>query len=107
MQAGTLVIPRHPELMQELRCLDYEMTDAGSVRIAAREGQHDDYPMALLNAVTATRARPNPESTLGAMYPHSITGRGTVMPADPRPRQYWSTSFGSALGKENRVESAW
>jgi hypothetical protein len=106
-QAGTLVIPRHPELMQELRCLNYEMTDAGSVRIAARDGAHDDYPMALLSAVTATRGKPNDQSTLGALYPHSVTSRGTVMPLDPRPREYWTRSFGSALGRERGNEPGW
>lgn len=107
LQAGTLIIPRHPELMQELRCLDYQMTDSGSVRIAARNGQHDDYPMALMSALTATRAKPNPESTLGPMFPHVVTPRGTVMPVDPRPRKYWTSSFGSAQGRERGTEPGW
>ena len=107
MQNGTLIIPRHPELMQELRCLQYEMTDSGSVRIAASSGQHDDYPLALLSAVTATRARPNPESTLEPFYEYSTTGRGVIMPVDPRPRRYWTSSFGSAQGAERGLEPGW
>lgn len=106
MQGGTLVLPRDPDLMRELRSLDFTRTDAGSLRIAARTGFHDDRAMSLMQAVSCLRDVPNPESTLGPMYPHTVTGRGVVMPRKPRPREYWSASFTGAQGAE-RAGAAW
>lgn len=107
-QAGTLVLPRHPDLLRELRSLEYERTDAGSMRIAARRGFHDDLAMSLLQAASCLRSMPNPEASLwGPEYEHSRTGRGTVVPADPRPRQYHFTSYMAPEGRERNYESAW
>jgi hypothetical protein len=107
MQQGTLVLPRDPSLMRELRSLDFTRTEAGSLRIAARQGAHDDQCLSLAQAVTTLRDLPNPESTLGPMYEHVVSPRGTVFPVRPRPREYWTSSFGSAQGRERGVEPGW
>lgn len=108
MQAGTLVLPRHPALLRELHALDYERTAAGSMRIAARAGFHDDLSMSLLQAVSCLRPMQNPEETVfGAGYEHTVTGRGVLMPLSPVPRKYHSSSFRPPEGHERSVENAW
>jgi hypothetical protein len=110
MQAGTLILPRDPALLRELHALDYERTDAGSMRIAARTGFHDDLSMSLLQAVSCLRPMPNPDvSAFGAPpgLEHTVTGRGTVMPVNPRPRLHHRMSFKSAEGRERSADSAW
>ena len=108
MQAGTLVLPRHPDLLRELHAIDYERTEAGSMRIAARTGFHDDLSMSLLQAVSCLRPSPNPDTSLFTGQPeHTVTGRGTIMPVSPRPRLYHRASFTVAQGREKDSESAW
>jgi Terminase large subunit, T4likevirus-type, N-terminal len=108
MQAGTLILPRDPALLRELHALDYERTEAGSMRIAARTGYHDDLSMSLLQAVSCLRPLPNPDTTsFGAAYEHAVTGRGTIMPLSPRPRLHHRLSFTIAEGRERSTASAW
>ena len=108
MEAGTLILPRDPDLMRELAALDYERTPAGSMRIAARQGSHDDRAMSLLQAASCIRHMANPGARdWGPEYPHVITGRGTVMPLKPRPVEYSTSFFRSAAGLERRPEAAW
>lgn len=107
MQAGTLILPRDPALMRELRSLDFTRTEAGSLRIAARQGSHDDVALSLAQAVTTLRDIPNPESSLGPLFEHVVTARGTVFPVRPKPREHWVSSFGSAEGRERGHEPAW
>lgn len=108
MQSGTLVLPRDPQLLRELHALDYERTEAGTMRIAARSGFHDDLSMSLLQAVSCLKPVPNPDVSLfGAQFEHSVTGRGTLMPTSPRPRMYHRLSFGMAQGRERSSDSAW
>lgn len=53
LQRELLVLPRDPELLKQLRSLEFEQTTAGGVRIAVpdRVG-HDDLAMALMQAVS-------------------------------------------------------
>jgi hypothetical protein len=48
-----LVLPNEPELLKQLRCLEFEQTTGGSMRIAVPERSgHDDIAMALMQAVS-------------------------------------------------------
>jgi len=52
MLGRDLILPQHPDLLRELRSLEFERTEAGNMTIAARAGYHDDLSMALLGAVS-------------------------------------------------------
>ncbi len=53
LQRGLLVLPRHPELLKQLRALEFSRTEGGGTRIAVPENRgHDDLAMALLQAVS-------------------------------------------------------
>lgn len=107
MQAGTLILPREASLMRELKSLDFSRTEAGSFRIAARQGTHDDQALSLAQGVSMLRDIPNPETTLGPLFPHIVTPRGTIFPRRPKPREHWTSSFGSAQGRERGAEHGW
>ena len=108
MGAGTLILPRDADLMRELAHLDFERTPAGSLRIAARQGSHDDRAMSLLQAASCMRQMANPDATDWLPeYPHTITGRGTAMPLKPRPVEYRTSFFRSPAGAERGIEPAW
>ena len=52
LQTGRLVLPRHPELLKELRALEFEQTPSGATKISVPErAGHDDLAMALMQAV--------------------------------------------------------
>lgn len=54
LQRRLLVLPRHPELLKQLRALEFEQSQAGGVRISVPENKgHDDLAMALMQAVSA------------------------------------------------------
>lgn len=109
MQGGTLVIPRHPDLLRELRSLEFERTDAGGMRIAARRGFHDDMAMSLLQAASCVRSAPNPEASVwGPEYEHTRTGRGVVVPLAPVPQPYHLATFTAPEGREKGgSDAAW
>jgi hypothetical protein len=52
LQQGRLELPKHPALLQQLRGLEFEISDAGNLRIAVpdRVG-HDDVAMAFAFAL--------------------------------------------------------
>jgi hypothetical protein len=53
LQRGVLALPRDPELLQQLRSLEFEQSQAGSVRISVPENRgHDDIAMGLMQAVS-------------------------------------------------------
>lgn len=57
LQEGRLVLPRHPPLLKQLASLEFEISDAGNVRIMVPERVgHDDLAMALGQAVSCVRA---------------------------------------------------
>jgi hypothetical protein len=101
MLGRDLILPRHPELLRELRSLEFERTDAGGLRIAARAGYHDDLSMALLGAVSCIRPGRNPDASIwGPDYQHVRTARGAIFPAEPRPLEHALSSFMWAEGAE-------
>lgn len=53
---GTIVIPRHEQLMRELQYFEYELTASGNVRLNARSGCHDDLVIALALACWQARS---------------------------------------------------
>jgi len=108
MGSGTLILPRDADLMRELAHLDFERTPAGSLRIGARQGSHDDRAMSLLQAASCMRQMPNRAAAAwAAEYPHTITRRATVMPSKPRPVEYATHFFRSPAGAERGPEPAW
>jgi hypothetical protein len=59
LQRGQLVLPRVPELLKQLRNLEFEQMPGGSLRIEvpARAG-HDDLVLALMQAISCVRPMP-------------------------------------------------
>ncbi|GAA4040980.1 hypothetical protein GCM10023063_28380 [Arthrobacter methylotrophus] len=54
LQQNRLVLPREPELLKQLRALEFEQLPSGSMRIAVPErAGHDDLAMALMQAVSS------------------------------------------------------
>ncbi|UXM93313.1 terminase large subunit domain-containing protein [Paenarthrobacter sp. JL.01a] len=53
LQRDRLVLPRHPELLKQLRGLEFEQTASGGMKISVPERTgHDDAVMALMQAVS-------------------------------------------------------
>ncbi len=57
LERGTVVLPRHPKLLQELRSLAFRLTPAGAMTIHHPGGGSDDYADALMLASWAFRPR--------------------------------------------------
>ncbi|MFC5996264.1 terminase large subunit domain-containing protein [Pseudonocardia hispaniensis] len=56
LQSDRLILPRHPELLKQLRGLQFEQTSAGGLRIAVPErAGHDDLAMAAMQAVSCVQ----------------------------------------------------
>lgn len=97
IQSGRIILPRHPELLKQLRSLQFEQTVAGQMRISVPENLgHDDLAMALMQAVSAADPRmlrdepapfgvtpPNPDTTV-------LTAAGVSIPRRPIPSGYGS-----------------
>lgn len=107
MLGRSLFLPRHPDLLRELRSLDYERTATGGMKIAARAGYHDDLSMALLGAVSCVVPGANRDrSVWPTPWPSTQTAHGVMFPVDPRPREYELGAFRWAEGAE-RANAAW
>jgi hypothetical protein len=91
LQQGRLLLPKHASLLQQLRGLEFEVTDSGSMRLAVpdRVG-HDDVALALSFAV-----RPLMEHELVPVEPDQV-----VTAEDLFPDIYDDLAFmhGRALG---------
>lgn len=95
MQEQRLVLPRHPELLRQLRSLEFEISTAGTMKIAVPEtAGHDDLAMSLLQAVSSVKTwslhdadmpfgvtPPDPERTV-------LTAQGVAIPRRPIPGPY-------------------
>ena len=58
MQAGRLLLPRHPGLLSQLAALEFETRESGAVSISVPErAGHDDLAMALAQALSMARTR--------------------------------------------------
>jgi hypothetical protein len=90
LQSGRLVLPLHPELLKELRALEFEQLAGGSMRIAVPErAGHDDLAMALVQAILCVHPMAigeQRESRQAAGDVESVvTESGIVVPARPFP----------------------
>lgn len=95
LQADRLVLPRHPDLLRQLRALEFELTAGGTVRISAPErgGAHDDLPMALAQAVSCFEPRLIHDLTHERLHSTAsddpdkwvTTGAGVRFPRRPLP----------------------
>lgn len=110
LQQGLLVLPREPELLKQLRSLEFETLPGGGMRIAVPErAGHDDLAMALMQAVSCIRATTKGDGEIpdrGAL-PHDTTGSGVKVPLQPRPVQWHSMSYAAPAGREREPASAW
>ena len=136
MQRGRLVLPRHPELLKQLRALEFESTQTGTTRIAVPENRgHDDLAMALLQAVSCVMDdhlvqslgvsafdRPGTAEAAWSEYrkaaararegvseaTHSLTGSGLWVPRDAQPLEAANAFWALApAGREKGQEAAW
>jgi hypothetical protein len=100
LQEGLLTLPRgEPELLRQLRSLEFEQLAGGSVRIAVPErAGHDDLALSLGQAVSCVRPYPRIES--------EIPGR-PLMPLRAQPVAYHRSSFRPPSGRERSAEAAW
>ncbi|MDN5919511.1 MAG: terminase family protein [Pseudonocardia sp.] len=108
LQSDRLILPRHPELLKQLRALQFEQQAGGGLRIAVPESAgHDDLAMALLQALSCVETRAVRD---GWDDPHAhrfdgetvTTPAGVRIPRRPRPdeRSHWcSTPSGEETGE--------
>ena len=88
LQRGTLILPRHPQLLSELRGLVYEQTESGGLKIGPAAGQASpDIAMALMQSARCMVPGPNPDyHVFGSADLRDATrlACGTLFPARPR-----------------------
>ncbi|WP_218030279.1 terminase large subunit domain-containing protein [Pseudonocardia hydrocarbonoxydans] len=92
LQSDRLVLPRHPELLKQLRALEFEQLAAGGVRIAVPErAGHDDLALAAMQAVSCVETRRLRDAEEAGAFgprpdPDTVrTGAGVVVPRRPVP----------------------
>jgi Terminase large subunit, T4likevirus-type, N-terminal len=110
LQQNLLILPREPELLKQLRCLEHEQLPGGSVRISVPERSgHDDLAMALMQAVSCIRpcSRGDGEIPERLGLPYETTGGGVRVPSQPRPVEWHSMSYAAPAGREREPASAW
>jgi hypothetical protein len=110
LQRHQLVLPNHPELLSQLRGLEFEQLAGGSMRIAVPDAVgHDDLAMALLQAVSALRPdafRPPVEPLRGVSKRTVqgadvvVTASGVQVPLPARPMVGAGWWYRSAKGRE-------
>jgi hypothetical protein len=91
LQSDRLVLPRHPELLKELRGLQFEQQAGGTLRIEVPSNLgHDDLAMAAMQALSCVEVRHLRD---GNGDPHGrapdldtvATGAGVLVPRRPAP----------------------
>lgn len=93
LQRQQLVLPRHPELLKQLRGLEFAQTESGLTKIAVPERSgHDDLAMALLQAVSCLQTDP----------PRWSSGL-TIFDAPAAARDVWSVYARSAAARRAQV----
>ena len=83
LQRDLLVLPREPELLKQLRALEFEQMPGGSVKIAVPErAGHDDLAMALMQAVSCVRPAPRGPDEIWPRpeLAHTVTASGIRVP---------------------------
>jgi Terminase RNaseH-like domain len=110
LQQGKLTLPREPELLKQLRALEFEQLQGGSMRIAVPDrAGHDDLALSLGQAISCLRPyrRVVGEIPDRPMMPHATTGAGTKVPLQARPVEYHHSSFRAPSGRERGNDAAW
>lgn len=122
MQSRRIVLPRHPELLSQLRGLEFEQTESGNLRISVPDRiGHDDLALALCQAIAALRpdalrgqsAGPRRVGEFASTLPSlrdrdagSVTAGGVWVPASPRPA-YGAGHWFKMPAKTAKSEQAW
>lgn len=109
LQAHRLVLPRDPELLKQLRGLEFEQLPGGGMRIAVPERSgHDDVAMSFMQAVSSLRvdfarraAVPFGEVVPVPEVEFVSTVNGLSVPVDPRPVSFHRDAFGYPKGSES------
>ena len=110
LQSNRLVLPRDPELLKQLRGLEFEQLPGGGMRIAVPERNgHDDIAMSFMQAVSSIRVdllnRPPRGFGEGPMIPEGLdwveTKGGVRVPVDPRPVSFHRQAFAYPKGSES------
>lgn len=105
MAQGRMVLPNHPDLLRELRALEFEQTTTGLMHISVPDrAGHDDLAMALMQAVScvSTFALGSPGETdwsAGPIADPVFTGTGVAFPRHPFPDRYLAP-FQSPSGRD-------
>jgi hypothetical protein len=110
LQRDLLVLPREPDLLKQLRGLEFEQLGGGSIKISVPErAGHDDLAMALMQAISCIRPSLRYEDEVPARpgLPHSATPGGILVPLQPRPVAWHASSYQVPAGKEREPASAW
>jgi hypothetical protein len=108
--AGRLVLPRAPELLSQLRSLEFEQLTGGGLRIEVPErAGHDDLAMAFMQAISCVRPGRRVEGEIEArpLLPHTVTGTGIKVPLKPQPVQWHRNSYRLPSGAERSTDAAW
>lgn len=108
LQADRLVLPRHPELLKQLRALRFEQLPSGAVRIAVPDAAgHDDLALALMQAMSGVETgllRDGPTRRPPEGREFVAAGSGALVPVEPRPAEgnpmRWCRSPAGAEGGE-------
>lgn len=105
LQTGRLVLPQDPELLKQLRALEFEQRPGGTMSIAVPERSgHDDLAMALCQAVSCLSPQtdaqgPRPVGAGGGGNPLELTA-GFRMPNRPWPADYVGWALSRPKGRE-------
>ena len=59
-----IIIPKHPQLIQELEIFGYQMTETGTMTYGAPRGSHDDCVNSLMLAVFSLQVEASGETIL-------------------------------------------
>lgn len=110
LQSKRLVLPRDPELLKQLRGLEFEQLPGGSMRIAVPDrAGHDDVAMSFMQAVSSVRmaAAVRQSEYFGhPMQPPEglewvVTKSGVRIPVHPRPVPFHYDAYGFPRGSES------
>ncbi|MFI7130193.1 terminase large subunit domain-containing protein [Nonomuraea sp. NPDC050153] len=101
LQRGQLVLPRVPELLKQLRSLEFEQMPGGSLRIEvpARAG-HDDLVLALMQAISCVRPMPGQARRRVADMDHTVTRLGVRVPVEAWPLAWHTASYTWPAGSQ-------
>jgi hypothetical protein len=109
LQSHRLVLPRDPELLKQLRGLEFEQLPSGGLRIAVPERSgHDDVAMSFMQAVSSLRvdwARREAEGFGDVrVIPDDLemvsTRSGVMVPVKARPVAFHRDAFAYPRGSE-------